>query len=94
MAKITQHIPTFCIGISKIVEYKDINDLLNIDFVKAFKQPNKFPFWRYSISKSFGQILLMAEYKDDKRYKYYLVGYLSECIGIGELSIFTGNREG
>ena len=47
MAKITQHIPTFCIGISKIVEYKDINDLLNIDFVKAFKQPNKFPFWAW-----------------------------------------------
>lgn len=69
MAILEQHIPSFCEGFEpKIGDFKNLQELLEIDFVKDWSK--KKDFYRYSLSSA----NLMAEF--NKGNKWYVIGYL------------------
>lgn len=74
--KIKQHIPNFCAGFEpKVEKFKNLEELLNIEWVKHFSELKKF--YQYSVSD---RCRLMAEYDDG--YSWYVIGYLD--IGLFE----------
>ena len=80
--KITKHIPNFVDTIEKhlpdVVE--NTEELLSLEWIKNFSEFDfdSVPFWRYSTSEYTGDFLLMAEWKNDKNHKWWVIGYVDE----------------
>jgi len=75
-----QHIPNFCSDIDpKQYEVNNTEELLALDVVKSWKfvdMPAKFH--QYSQSKHENEYLLIAEYEEEEKRKWWVIGYLSE----------------
>lgn len=65
--KIKQYFPAFCDFESNIESFDSNDELLNIPFVKKFRNEN---FYRFSISNNF----LMAEYKNG--FEWFVIGII------------------
>lgn len=81
MINVKQHIPPFCDGFNPIEhEISNLKDLLDLDFVKQFKEQNLgSDFYKYSLDHFIGNTyLLMAEYDSGK--KWFVVAYLDNFI--------------
>lgn len=81
--KIVQHIPPFVVGIlPKIIEFETLEELLDIPFVKKFKED--VGFYQYSISHieelKDSSIYLIAEMNLGKN--QWVVGYLNEKVDL------------
>ena len=78
--EIIQHIPNFISGVRpKKFIVDNINDVLDLDWVKAWKDDvNEVPFYRYSKSEYCGEYQLIAEYRNSKHHKWYVVGFMTE----------------
>ena len=71
--KISKHYPAYCQEPPSIVEeFSNIDELLEIPFVKEWK--DKPAFYRYSISDN----ILMAELFGGT--EWWVIGYIDECI--------------
>ena len=92
---IKQHIPNFFDGIEpKTWEFNNLEELLSIDWIKDWQTLSTgnieeggiidegLPFYRYSQSKHGDSYLLMAEWKDEKNHKWWVLGYLSGDVGL------------
>lgn len=91
--QIRSHIPNMIEGVnSATTTFKTKDELLNIDWINNWCK-NLFdgvPFWRYSEWKHGDEWLLMAEYKNDNQHKWWVVGFLSDKIGLPEFKAVLG----
>lgn len=74
-ATIRQHIPNFVSGFNPAIEeFKTLDELLNLDFVKRFSDgdPN---FYRFSVKDYVTRVHLMAEYDEGRT--WWVVGYIN-----------------
>ena len=82
-----KHIPNFVSGENPLqwrVTSKD--ELLEIGWVNQWSKDDfeGVPFYRYSQSKHGDEYLLMGEWKDNAKYKWWVIGYMSDNIGLPE----------
>ncbi len=85
--KIRQRIPNFVDGVTpKQDTFETCEELLNLEWVKNWDtiDSDEIPFWRYSESKHGDEYLLMAEYKNGKNHKSWVIGYMSCSVGLPE----------
>jgi len=78
MPIIDQYRPAFFTGFENAkVEFKTKDELLNIEWVKAFAETPRFH--QFSVSRyDHGQHVLMAEYREGK--EWWVVGYLDDPV--------------
>lgn len=67
----------------KVFDFDTLEELLEFDFVKSWKQDTEF--YRYSTSENYGRYLLIAE--RDNGYQWWLIGYLKESVDLPEWKI-------
>jgi len=86
--KLRQHIPNFSDFDPQEWEVDTISELFDLDWVKFFtKDFDGLPFYRFSQKKHGNKYTLIAEWKNQKEHKWWVVGYLSRKI---ELPKFLG----
>jgi hypothetical protein len=99
MPTIKQYRPGFFTGFeNEVKEFNSLEELLNLDFVKNFKntlddKPNPH-FHQFSISNHAGKRgyedeytnILMAEFKDGS--EWWVVGYISETEIVNQLPVW------
>ena len=91
--KITQHVPNYISGCDpRVTEFESLEELLEIEWVKQWSTHDMkdLPFWRYSESKGKYDIILMAEWKEGDKHTWWVLGYLSESVGLPEW-VYTKN---
>ena len=85
--EIRRHIPTYVEGeSSERAVVQDSNELLALPWVSSWAD-DRFkgvPFWRFSQSSNGKEWLLMAEWKNGTGHKWWVIGYLSESVGLPE----------
>ena len=85
--RLRQHIPSCCEGPDpQEWEVDTVSELFDLDWVKSFIEDD-LPFYRFSQSKHGNEYLLLAEWKNQREHKWWVVGYLSRKI---ELPKFLG----
>ena len=91
--KLRQHIPNFSDCDPQEWEVDTISELFDLDWVKFFTEDfDGLPFYRFSQKKicpgiNGNKYTLIAEWKNQKEHKWWVVGYLSRRI---ELPKFLG----
>lgn len=85
--KIRRHIPGFVdVDPPEDIEFRSIEELLAIEWLKNDRE-NDFdgiPFWRHSQSRYGDEWLLLSEWKGNGVHKWWVVGYLSDDMGLPE----------
>lgn len=86
LMKITQHVPNYIDGDHQTAEFGSLEELLEIDWVKSWSTHDMkdLPFWRYSESNGSQDIILMGEWKEGDKHSWWVIGYLSESVGLPE----------
>ena len=85
--ELRKHIPNSCDGVKpEQWSFLDQAGLLNVPWVKEWANDEYFdlPFSQYSQSKYGKGWLLMAEWKNDIDHKWWVIGYLSDDVGLPE----------
>jgi len=89
-----QHVPGFVEMDDEdkmVIEVLSTEELLNIDWVAQNKDSrNPIPFWRYSQSKYGSEWMLLVEYKNEKGYEWYVLGYIDQDINLPQ---FEGGKK-
>ena len=89
MASIKQHIPNYVSGVDpETVEFNTLSELLDISFVKHWRDWTDRSFHQYSVCEESWGTVLMAEYNNGT--KWWVVGYLKDTNRV-ELGLLDWN---
>jgi len=84
--KMRQHLPDSIDTDPTEITFESLAELLQIEWVASWSNEifDGIPFWRYSQSQHGDEWMLIAEWKEGDKHRWWVLGYLSDNVGLPE----------